>query len=102
MENNEYIQLYNNLFEGLGISNDDVGLDLTREQYKKHPLMVYNLREIKEGFGIPKYGNVKIDLRFKNALTSSVTVILYAEYQSVLHIDKNKNVFYKDYSQTSI
>ena len=101
-DDKEYLMLYNKLFEGLGIENEDAGIDLEREEYKKHPLMIFNLRDQKEGFSIPKYGNIRIDLKFKKALTQGVTVIIYAEYQSVLQIDKNKNVFYKDYSLTSI
>ena len=101
-EKNQYIQLYNNLFESLGISNEDVGIDITREEYKNHPLIMYSLRQpLKEGFHIPKYGNVKIDLTFKTPLTDVVTVIVYAEYQATLCIDNNKNVYYKDYTQTS-
>jgi hypothetical protein len=102
IDGNQYIQLYNNLFEGLGMSNDDVGLDITRESFKKHPLMVYNLRHIRDGFALPKYGSVKIDLSFKNSLPEAVTVLIYAEYQSVLYIDKSKNVYFKDFSNSSL
>jgi len=100
IDNDQYVQLYSNLFEGLGVSNDDVGLDITREEYKKHPLLIYNLRHMRDGFALPKYGSVKLDLKFKETLKQSVTVIVHAEYQSVLHIDKSKNVYFKDFSNT--
>lgn len=99
---NVYIQLYNNLFYGLGIANDDAGIDLSRIEYKKHPLMVFNLRHTKEGFPNPKHGNVKLELKFGANNQGAITVLVYAEYQSVLHIDNNKNVYFKDYSNTSI
>jgi hypothetical protein len=95
---NQYLQLYYNLFYGLGVTNDDVGIELSREDFKKTPLMAYNLRHMREGFTTPKHGNVKIELKFKAGITNAVTVLVYAEYQSVLYIDKNKNIFYKDYS----
>jgi hypothetical protein len=60
--------------------------------------MVYNLRHVRDGFALPKFGNVKIDLRFKEKLDDPVTVLVYAEYQAILYIDKSKNVYFKDFS----
>lgn len=99
-DDGQYVQLYSNLFTGLGIANDDVGLEITLQEFKDgKTLLVYDLRHVREGFVPPKHGNVKIDLKFKTALTAATTVLVYCEYQSVLHIDKFKNIFYKDYSQ---
>ena len=95
---NQYIQLYYNLFDGLGVTNDDTGIELTRTEFKTCPLMAYNLRHVKDGFTTPKHGNVKIELKFRRGLEHAVTVVVYAEYQSILYIDKNKNIFYKDYN----
>jgi hypothetical protein len=97
----QYIQLYYNLFYALGITNDDCGIEMTRSDFKGSPLMAYNLRHVKDSFTLPRHGSVKIELKFKNGLTEAVTVLVYAEYQSILHIDKNKNIFYKDYSGTT-
>jgi len=98
-DSDQYIQSYYNIFGGLGIANDDIGLEVTREEFKNgKALFVYDLRHVRESFATPKYGNVKIDLKFTAGLTSAVTVLVYAEYQSVLHIDKNKSVYFKDYS----
>jgi hypothetical protein len=96
----QYVQLYSNIFSGLGIANDDVGLEVTLEEFRDgKTLLVYDLRHVREGFVPPKHGNVKIELKFKAALTTATTVLVYCEYQSVLQIDKFKNIFYKDYSQ---
>jgi len=35
---NLYAMTYNSMLEGLGVSNDDVGLGITREPFKKHPI----------------------------------------------------------------
>jgi len=101
-DSNQYLQLYYNLFYGLGITKDDVGIELGREDFKKTLLIAYNLRHLCEGFTTPKHGSVKIELKFKAGLTAAVTVLVYAEYQSVLYIDKNKNIFYKDYSSSNL
>lgn len=41
---------------------------------------------------IPKHGSFGINLAFTGALSSSITVIVYAEYNETLKIDKNMNV----------
>ena len=64
-------------------------------------MFCFNLRDYKDGFCVPRYGNVRIEMKFNTALEKSVTVLVHADYQSVLQIDNNKNVSFKDFSNTS-
>ena len=39
-----------------------------------------------------KHGNVRLDLKFGTALPNTINVIAYAEFESVLEIDKSRNI----------
>jgi len=91
---------YLSIFDGLGVSNCDQGIDLTMGEYTQGKILhVFNLRHIRDAFCPPKYGNVAINLKFKNALASTITVVCYAEYQSVMYINRDRQVYFKDFSK---
>ena len=39
-------------------------------------------------------GNLRLEFHFRAALQTTVNVVAYAEFESVLEIDKNRNVIY--------
>ena len=48
-------------------------------------------------FNVTKHGNLRLELRFKEALTVTINVIVYAEFDNVIEIDSSRNVLF-DYS----
>jgi hypothetical protein len=48
-------------------------------------------------FPLIKQGNLRIDIHFADALTATINVIMYAEFDNVIEIDRNRQVFF-DYS----
>ena len=46
-----------------------------------------------EQFTVKKLGNLHINLKYKNALTETNNLILYREFDGVLTIDTDRNVF---------
>lgn len=44
-------------------------------------------------YHLVKQGNIRLDIRFKNALASTIMVIIFAEFQKVLEIDSFRNIF---------
>ena len=46
-----------------------------------------------EQFIVNKLGNLRINLKYKNALTETNNLILYGEFDGVLTIDADRNVF---------
>ena len=46
-----------------------------------------------EQFTVKKLGKVHINLKYKNALTETNNLILYGEFDGVLTIDANRNIF---------
>jgi len=98
----KYVEAYDNIFKGLDIDCDDVGVDVSLKQFKEGcALYVFNLASVKEGFIPPRHGNVKIELKFKEAVADALTVLVYAEYPSVLQIDRYKNISFRDFNQFS-
>jgi len=98
----QYTEPYYNLFSALGTDMWSDGPHITLQDFKTgRTMFCFNLRDYKDGFCVPRYGNVRIEMKFNTALEKSVTVLVHADYQSVLQIDNNKNVFFKDFSSTS-
>ena len=46
-----------------------------------------------EQFTVKKLGNLRINLKYKNALTETNNLILYGEFDGVLTIDADRNIF---------
>jgi hypothetical protein len=91
------VQAYDNIFRSLGISNLDCNVDLTKENFiKGKTFFVYEITPTSDEKTPPSYGNVKIELKFREELKDSLTVLVYTETPNSLHIDKHKNVFFKE------
>ena len=99
-DSDKYLNGFISLFDAMGITNCDNGLDLRRKEYiQGKTLFGFDLRNLSDGFAIPRHGNCSIHLKFKKTLTKSVTVIVYPEYPSIMYISKEKQVFFKDYTR---
>jgi hypothetical protein len=56
-------------------------------------LTAFSITDVHEdGMSIVKTGQIKVSLRFKEALTEAVNVIVFASEQSIMRIDRFKNV----------
>lgn len=98
---NRYVRAYSALFEGLGISDCDSGVDLSLEEFKKSKVFfVCDFRHIRSAAATPRHGNCVINLRFKNAISKSLTVMCYLDYQSVMYINSNRRVHFKEFEKS--
>jgi hypothetical protein len=92
--NDEYFWL----LVGLGklYENEDIGL--TPETWKTNGNAIYAFHI--KGHDPPdcvspiEQGNVRINLRFKEALKSATTLIVLAEFSNTIIIDHNRSVVY--------
>ena len=93
---NEFLRSYMTLFEGTGMLNDDKGHGIERSHYKDgFALYAFDLTpDMTEGSHVDpiKHGNVRMDIHFKETLKETVNVIVYAEYDNVIQIDRARNV----------
>jgi hypothetical protein len=95
--NNLYIRAYKTLFEGTGINSQDVGNDISREEFKDgYFLTVFDLTSdlsaSSSHWSIQRNESFRIEVRFSTPLTTPVDMILYSEHDSLMEITKQRNV----------
>ena len=93
---NRYVRAYANLFAGTDKMMKDERTDIRIENSKAgYTFFAFHLTAdlAEEGhFNLMKHGNVCLDLTFGTALPNAIDVTAYAEFESVLKIDKSRNI----------
>ena len=90
----EYVSLYHNV----GKMNPHPFCDLTKKAFGKgSTIFCFNLTADGSDSGAGHFnpvrrGVIKLDLSFAKPLAKTISVILFAEYDSVITIDKHRNV----------
>ena len=96
-----YVRSFIQLFTATGKMYHDEGNDITLEDYAKgHTLFAFDLTaDLCElgTFHLIKSGNLKLEMHFAEALTSTINVIVYAEFDNVIEIDRHRQILF-DYS----
>ncbi|KAI0242984.1 hypothetical protein LSAT2_009527 [Lamellibrachia satsuma] len=97
-EDDLFVRSYMSLFTSTGKIWQDEGNGLTRSDYRHgYTFFGFDLTPDQcDGpcFHLVQKGNLRIELHFRDALPTTVNVIAYAEFESVLEIDKSRNVIY--------
>jgi hypothetical protein len=96
-EDNLYIRAYNSLFDGSGIFHKDVGMDISRDDFAKGYCLICtdmtpDLSCHEGHWCLIKNGNLRLELRFKEALEETITVVCFAEFSNLIEIDAHRNV----------
>jgi len=95
--NGKYIQSYHTLFSGTGIAHADDGNCITREDFP-YGFCLYafdltpDLSASCPHWCLKKHGSVRFDFSFAKALPETVNCVVYAEFKSLLEIDKYRNI----------
>ena len=96
--NRQYVDAYMSLFSGTNKINRDEGNYISREDYATgYSLYVYDLSpDLAENdhFNLIRQGNVRLVLKFANALPGAVTAVVYAEFDSLIEVDRDRNIVY--------
>ncbi|GFW21693.1 uncharacterized protein F54H12.2 [Trichonephila clavipes] len=91
-EKGNYIQAYNNLFL------NSEGLHLSRSEFAKgYSLLLFDLSpDLCEGehFNLIRHSNFRVELKFNKALNETVSLIVFAEFESLIEINKTRNVLF--------
>jgi len=94
----EYIRAYNTIFAGTGKLGADEGLFVDRGEYGQgYALYAFDLTADlgeEDHFSLVRQGSVRLALKFREALQSTVTVLAYAEFENVIEIDRNRNAVF--------
>ena len=97
-EDDLFVRSYMSLFTSTGKIWQDEGSGLTRSDFRHgYNLFGFDLTPDQcDGpcFHLVQKGNLCTELHFRNALPTTVNVTAYAEFESVLEIDKSRNVIY--------
>ena len=92
---------YASLFTGTGYMGHDRGNQISCEECARgFTLFAFDLSaDLDDGehFQLVKQGNLRLELHFKTALPETINVIVYAEFDNVIEVDKARYVLF-DYS----
>jgi len=91
--NHQFLQGYNTLFHAFGYEND--GNFIERTDYPNgNTLIVFDLLPSigSKRHQLERVGQVKIELKFSEALAAPINIIAHAQFQSYIQIDKNRNI----------
>jgi hypothetical protein len=93
-----WVREYRALFRGINQLNCRPCCPITYNKYGDgYTILVFNLApDYADGcsghFSLVKNGSINIDLHFKKALPTAVTVLLFAEYDNIIEIDHDRNI----------
>lgn len=100
--NNQYTRTYYSLFEGSGIYFADTGNTISLDEYPHgYCLQAFDLTPDLScndpHWNLIKSGALRAEIRFNKPLFQAVTLIVFAEFDNVIEIDKHRNIIL-DYS----
>ena len=94
--NGDYLQAYMTLFQGTGMLHADRGHGIRRAHYcYGYTLYAFDLTaDMCEGSHMDpiKYGNLRMEVHFKNALGTTINAVVYSEYDNIIQIDRARNI----------
>lgn len=95
---NKVLRSYMQLFEATGRLFADGGIDITPSDFVDgYTLFAFDLTpdgSHGQHYSINKRGNLRMDLKFGTALTATTNLLVYAEFDNIIEIDRNRNVIY--------
>lgn len=99
---NQYTRSYYSLFEGSGIYFADTGNTIPLSDYPNgYCLAAFDLTPDlscnEPHWNIIKSGTLRAEIRFAEPLKKTITLIVFAEFDNIIEIDKHRNIII-DYS----
>ena len=99
--NKQYIRDYLSLFEGTLTLFIDKTVQISRDEFGTgYALWVFDLTPDKACGGCtspPHTGSVRLEIKFNAGNAATINVICYAEFESLIEIDKYRNVIAPHY-----
>lgn len=91
-----YIREYRALYDALHKKYSNEGLTITRDSFAQgFCLFAFDLSTDKNNLAClsgPRTGSIRLEVKFANPLGHTVCAILFAQFESILEIDKYRNV----------
>ena len=84
------------MFNGIGTTIDDRFTDISRTEYPNgYTLYIIQLCPGEPDgmtFDLVQNGSVRLEMKFKTAVVETLTALVYAEYDNLLEIDRDRSV----------
>jgi len=101
--NHNTLRNYFMLLESTGKVFNNGGIDINRTDYEQgYSILAFDLTPDLDESGcyhILKKGNIRLELKFDQALDQPINVIVYSEFDSAVKIDKNRAVLTNFFAQ---
>ena len=93
----QFIRAYYSLMTATGLANRDAGSFIERRDFPYgYTLYAFDLTpsllDENELFELVKSGALRLEMKFEHVLTESVMVIVWAELDSIIEIDRSRQV----------
>jgi hypothetical protein len=103
--NGKYIREYNGLLQAINQNNTSTSVDIDRKLFKNgNTIFGFNFSpDLSNGadalshLSEIKRGSLRLQLRFKDPLESAINVLLFCEFDNIIEIDQDRQV-YTDYN----
>ena len=97
-DNGNYVEAYDTLMQSMGQCKGGCSMLVDYHDFGNGTMILaFDLTARgecnSEQFTVKKLGNLRINLKYKNALTETNNLILYGKFDGVLTIDADRNVF---------
>lgn len=93
-DNGNFIRAYHNLFQ----STENRGLYLTRSEFTEgYTLFHYDLSpDLCDGahLNLIRHSNLRLELKFGTPLANTISLLVYAEFENIIEINKARNILY--------
>ena len=94
--NGDYVRSYLSVFHATNTYYNNKSVNISLSEYSKgYTLWGFDLSpdQCKEDFfQKPETGNIKLEVRFTSPLRNNVTCLVYADFNDILEIDKNREI----------
>ena len=94
--NGNFVRAYETLFTGMGIRNEDKSVEVRRVEYAEgYTLYILRLcagEADSIAYDLVQNGTVRLEMKFKTPLPTTVTALVYAEFDNIIEIDRDRNV----------
>ena len=96
--NHMVLRSYLQLYAATGRLYADGGIDIAPNDFLDgYALFAFDLTpdgSHGQHYTVNKRGNLRLDLKFGTALTATTNLLIYAEFDNIIEIDRNRNIIY--------
>ena len=95
--NGDWVEAYQTLFDGTGLRNDNASIAIDREDfaqgYTMYVLPTTHGEPDSTAYDVVQRGQIRLEMKFKEAIPSTTTAIIYAEFDGQIELDRDRNVY---------